>query len=80
MSRQATGQWLKQTGQEMEPHGQSPWYLLIPCFAPMFSRWSFGGLSANETLCGFALGEHPPKQKLFRIHPRAKPVVFCEGK
>ena len=69
----------------MEPHGQSPWYLCLPRLVRygeiLFDNFAIlVGLSANRLPEALPIGEHLAEaEKLFRIHPRAKPVVFCEG-
>jgi len=63
----------------MEPHGQSPWYLIeIPAYAK--------ALACQRTCSASRSAGYPPvwvsdirRSIPNGIHPRVKPAVFCEG-
>jgi hypothetical protein len=67
--------------------GQSPWYLYeISAYAcgrwnpSVFKCQAFGGLSAGSEIRR-SINPKPQESVIHnvRIHPRAEPVVFCEG-
>jgi len=68
----------KKGADEWSPTGKARGTVFYPLLIH-FVNQSAGGYPPTDyqRLCPSA--NISPKQKLFRIHPRAKPVVFCEG-